>query len=94
MIIEINPFPFCSNRNKYFEILYNGINNKYYNDDILKVKNKTLGNVLFIHFLQKFKGKRIIHIHWSTQLYGSKYILKSACAFLKNFVILSILKLY
>lgn len=72
MKYKIYPLPKGLSRNKYLDILYDPIRA----DSSFEICEAILPRILLDIFSWQ-NQKVIIHLHWSTQLYGSAYLLKS-----------------
>jgi len=91
--IRVFLFPSSNKNNKYIELFVNSIKN--YNDevDVVSVRKDFLLNVLLKLPPFKFgRYKNIIHIHWPTVFYGSRFWLKSIFLLCVNTILLFILK--
>jgi len=92
MNIKVYPIPIRVSKNKYFDILYTGIGKNIKSGYSIQICKSGIYGVFQSLFIKK-KERIIIHIHWASKIYGSKYILKSIFLMIKNFSLLSIIKL-
>ncbi len=92
--VAVYPLPFSSKSNKYIDLLYKSIGDRSRSESIFEIKK--MGGLFDIikeaRVNKRDYDKNIIHIHWSTILYGSKYLIKSIYLLYKNFFILLLLK--
>lgn len=91
--VFIYPFPFSNKNNKYIGLLYGNLNGKEKDGFMFEIKNGGFPSILNLKSLWKNRGnKNIIHIHWPTELYGSRFIIKSALLMAVKFPVLFFLK--
>jgi len=88
MKIYIHPFPGYSKRNKYFDLIYSGLDVTDHKADEFEVDGQPLPKLLF----KTRQGKHVLHIHWATELFGSKYIVKSLFYLARNYWLIWALK--
>lgn len=91
MKIVIYPFPATDKNNPFMDSFYGEINQKNLEGFEFEVKQSSLAELVKKGTAGK-EQKNIIHIHWSTQLYGSRFIIKSLYLMAVNFYRLFILK--
>lgn len=87
--IELFLLPFARG-NVFYGLLPSTVQN--YREEIFahEVNNNNLIRLLLTRPWQS--SRRIICVHWSTTLYGSKYVLKSVILLVMNFLSLAVLK--
>jgi|GEM_PF-1707966 len=90
--IRLFSIPSVNRNNKYIELLLSALEGASSELKVMRIKNDKIINIFRNHENFKEGGKKIIHIHWSTTLYGSRYILKSFFLLAVNSVTLFILK--
>lgn len=88
----IYPIPNSSKRNKYFDLLYGNMGKKAKEGFDLEVRSAGFAEVMKGISRAEGKEKIIVHIHWPTVLYGSKFLSKSLYLMAKNFWTLKWLK--
>jgi len=87
--------PSKNKNNKYIDLLLNSLVSEGSDLVLHKLEKDTVWNVFKIVTFGKIKKtKNIVHIQWSTILYGSKYLLKSIISLLFNILLFIILKLF
>ncbi len=95
MNARINLFfiPSSNKNNKYIELLLSSLKTAQPDINIIKIKDDKIINIF--KSLQRFNAseKNIIHVQWSTVLYGSRFFLKSLFLIIINLAILLILKI-
>lgn len=86
MHIYAFPYRTKNNRNPYFNLLYSRI--------IEQAPNIKTEEGNFLRLLFNFqKEKKIIHLHWATKLYGSKFLIISFFKLIINFCLFFIYKI-
>jgi beta-1,4-mannosyltransferase len=90
MIIKIHPFPAPGNNNMFLQLFYKEENFVAEGCDF-KIEPLTLRRLLK-EDKRKMDANHIIHIHWASILYGSRFIIKSLYLMLVNFITLFLLK--
>ncbi len=92
-IVDLFILPSQNKNNRYIELLLGSIDKS-----LFRVQSGNNDNLLNIFMAILTHGPsctdRIIHIQWSTVLYGSKYILKSLLLLVFNFSSLLLLKVF
>lgn len=89
--VLIHMFPTRSGHNAYIDLLSNAVDGAINGRFVYRVSPRTLPSILSDAFRHRGQ-KRIIHIHWPTVLYGSKYLLKSVFLFTFHFAVLGIMR--
>lgn len=91
--INIFILPSKNKNNKYIELLINSFKNNNLNMQIFDLKKDTICYILYLICFKKIpKARNIIHIQWSTVLYGSRFVLKSTLMLFVNVIILLVAK--
>lgn len=91
--INIFLLPSGNRNNKYIELLTNAIRASSPDIHVIALQNDRLPDIFSkLRRPEVRDGKNIIHVHWSTVLYGSKYAVKSIFLIVRNAAILFILK--
>lgn len=91
--IHVFVFPSANKNNRYIDLFKQSILDANREALIHECKNDDIGNMFSILKSYDWKrSKNIIHIHWPTILYGSKYVLKSLYLLKRNFILLFVLK--
>lgn len=87
-MIQVYAFPLKTknDRNPYFSLLYSHLLGQNPN---LRIEQGAFYKLLFV----SQKNKNIIHLHWATVLYGSRFFIVSLLKLLINFSLLFILKI-
>lgn len=86
MHIYAFPYKTKNNRNPYFDLLYSHI--------VEQDRNIRIEEGNFLKLLFDFqKEKKIIHLHWATKLYGSKFLIISFFKLIINFCLFFIYKI-
>lgn len=91
MKISIYPFPATDKNNPFLDLFYKEVNLKARDGFEFEVKSRSL-NELLKEAAKNTGQKNIIHIHWSVQFYGSRFILKSLYLMAVNFYRMLVLK--
>lgn len=91
MKIVIYPFPATDKNNPFLDLFYAEVNLKFRPGFNFEVKKRSLSQLLKEAPDGK-QQKNIIHMHWSVQLYGSRFIPKSLYLMVVNFYRLFVLK--
>src|SRR3989338_9039600 len=92
--IAIYPFPYSSGSNLYIDLLYNPFKKGEIGDEVFGIVDCKNSFVQLLSNSKRSKdyGKNIIHIHWITAIYGSRFLIKSLAIFIVNFSIILFLK--
>ena len=93
--IKIFMFPSSNRNNKYIELFRNSVEEASQNVEFLSVPKDFLFRIIPMLFSANlFRSKRIIHIHWPTVMYGSRFFVKSIFLLSVNFFLLLFLKYF
>ena len=91
--ITVFIFPSKNKNNKYINLLTDSIRNSGLNIRVPNLKKDNIFRILyFICFNKIPAGKNIIHIQWSTVLYGSRFAVKSVSMLFFNIMIILMAK--
>jgi glycosyltransferase involved in cell wall biosynthesis len=95
--ITINLFllPAVNRNNKYIDLLSSSISKAGPMVNVIGLKDDRLFNIIPFLTSGKTKGvKNIIHIQWSTLLYGSRFFIKSILSLVFNVLLIILIKAF
>lgn len=93
--INLFLFPSSNRNNKYIDLLMNALKSVGPQIRIVPLKKDAPSAIVgFLRFGGVSGTKNVIHVQWSTILYGSRFALKSAVLLATNVLLLTILKVF
>src|SRR3989344_6055137 len=91
--INLFLLPSENKNNKYINLFSSSLHKANPLTNVIALKGDSLVNVIPYLSLSKTSGaKNIIHVQWSTVLYGSRFLLKSLFLFAVNIFLLVFIK--
>jgi len=89
-MINLFILPNKNKNNIYIKLFIDSISNE--NIKIVDTHNNSIWSIFIYVLFDKTKNSNIIHIHWPSVIYGSKYLLKASILLSFNMFLLLILK--